>query len=58
MEYLQGLWRSSFEEVCRCFRDKGQVFSICNSDFTNAMTQTGNGLVQAMTGNADCVPMR
>jgi hypothetical protein len=38
------------------FGDKGQVFSICNSDFTNAMTQTGNNLVQAMTGNADCVP--
>ena len=38
------------------FGDKGQVFSICNSDFTNAMTQTGSDLVQAMTGNADCVP--
>jgi hypothetical protein len=38
------------------FGDKGQVFSICNSDFTNAMTQTGNDLVQAMTGIADCVP--
>jgi hypothetical protein len=38
------------------FGDKGQVFSICNSDFTNAMTQTGNDLVQAMTGDADCVP--
>jgi hypothetical protein len=38
------------------FGDNGKVFSICNSDFTDAMTQTGNDLVQAMTGEADCVP--
>jgi hypothetical protein len=40
------------------FGDKGKVFSICNSDFTNAITQTGNALVQAMPvlGDLGCVP--
>ncbi|HJX66889.1 MAG TPA: hypothetical protein VJ860_23405 [Polyangia bacterium] len=30
------------------FGDKGQVFSICNSDFTNAMIQIGNAMAQAL----------
>jgi hypothetical protein len=30
------------------FGDKGQVFSICNSDFTNPMTRIGNTIVQAL----------
>jgi hypothetical protein len=30
------------------FGDKGQVFSICNSDFTNAMTQIGNAIAQVL----------
>jgi hypothetical protein len=31
------------------FGDKGQVFSICNSNFTNAMTQIGNAIVAVLT---------
>jgi hypothetical protein len=31
------------------FGDKGQVFSICNSDFTNAMVQIGNAIVAVLT---------
>ena len=40
------------------FGDKGRVFSICNSDFTNAITQTGNALLHAMpvSGDLGCVP--
>jgi hypothetical protein len=36
--------------------DNGKVFSICNPDFSDAMTQTGNALVHAMAGDAGCVP--
>jgi len=38
------------------FGDNGKVFSICNPDFTDALTQTGNALAHVMTGNAGCVP--
>ena len=36
------------------FAGQGQVFSICNSDFTNAMTQIGNAIVQKL--KPGCVP--
>jgi hypothetical protein len=38
------------------YGDKGKVFSICNPDFTDAMTQTGSDLVRAMTIVVGCVP--
>jgi hypothetical protein len=36
------------------YGEHGQTFSICNSDFTSALTQVGNEIAQAMTGG--CVP--
>jgi hypothetical protein len=38
------------------FGDNGKVFSICNPEFTGAMTQTGNVLASAMTSDGGCVP--
>jgi hypothetical protein len=38
------------------FGDNGKVFSICNPEFTNALTQTGNVLASAMTSDGGCVP--
>jgi len=39
------------------FGDKGQVFSICNSDFTNAMIQIGNAIVQVLTPGCVTYPL-
>jgi hypothetical protein len=39
------------------FGDKGQVFSICNSDFTNAMVQIGNAIVQVLTPGCVTYPL-
>ncbi|HJX64057.1 MAG TPA: hypothetical protein VJ860_08900 [Polyangia bacterium] len=39
------------------FGEKGQVFSICNSDFTNAMVQIGNAIVQVLTPGCVTYPL-
>jgi hypothetical protein len=39
------------------FGDKGQVFSICNSDFTNAMIQIGNAIVQVLQPGCVTYPL-
>jgi len=38
------------------FGINGKVFSICNPEFTDAMTQTGGVLASAMTSDGGCVP--
>jgi hypothetical protein len=39
------------------FGTKGQVFSICNKDFTNAMVQIGNAIVQVLTPGCVVYPL-
>ena len=39
------------------FGNRGQTFSICNPDFTNAMTQIGNGMVQVLTPGCVTYPL-
>jgi len=39
------------------FGDKGKAFSICNSDFKNAMTQIGNAIVQVLTPGCVYYPL-
>ncbi|MGB8298622.1 MAG: hypothetical protein WCG85_24615 [Polyangia bacterium] len=45
------------DKFVKSFGTKGQVFSICNSDFTNAMVQIGNAIVQVLTPGCVYYPL-